>query len=424
MSAAHVSDVLELARVAELGEPVPLDVVPLFESLDALAGAGLILDELLSDPAYARHLATRGRAQEVMLGYSDSTKESGSLAASWALYRAQADLVAVAARHDVAVTLFHGRGGAIGRGGGPMTRAILAQPPGSLGGGHKVTEQGEVIAARYSNQAIARRQLQQLTYAVLVGSTPEHEARAAAAQDRWSSVMDELAELARVAYRALVWDDPEFETFFGAATPIAELSALNLGSRPAARGASPGAGGPPPLATIRAIPWVFAWSQSRANVPGWYGIGTALASYRRKHADDAHEQLTTMYREWPFFASVIDNAEMVLAKADMQVARGYAALVSDKRLARRIWTSIEREFDRTVAELLIVTGRSRLLESMPILRRSIDLRNPYVDSLSELQVRLLARLRALPADDPGRGRLLALVQQTVSGVAAGVQNTG
>jgi phosphoenolpyruvate carboxylase len=235
--------------------------------------------------------------------------------------------------------------------------------------------------------------------------------------------MDELAELGRAAYRALVWDDPEFEAFFGAATPIAELSALNLGSRPAARGGL-GANGVPPLDTVRAIPWVFAWSQSRANVPGWYGLGTALASFRRRHGDGATRDLAAMYSEWRFFASVLDNSETILAKADMQVARGYASLVPDGRLARRIWGSIEREFERTVAELMAVTGRERLLQSMPVLRRSIDLRNPYVDSLSELQVRLLRRLRALPPDDPGRARLLALVQQTVSGVAAGVQNTG
>ena len=412
----------EFARDASSPSPVHLDVVPLFETLDSLRQAGPIMHALLCHPEYGRHLTERGWRQEVMLGYSDSNKESGFLAASWALYRAQEDLVAVARRHGVELTLFHGRGGAIGRGGGPANRAILAQAPGSLDGRLKVTEQGEVIAAHYSNPTIAQRQLEQMTNAVLTASAPEHEARVAAAAERWAPVIDELADLARRHYRALVWDDPAFEAFFHAATPIAELSALKIGSRPAARDHDGGTS-LPPVESLRAIPWVFAWSQSRAALPGWYGLGAALSGYRSRHGERAVEELGRMYREWPFFASVLDNAELILTRADMQVARSYAELAQGDE-ARRIWDRIEDEYGRSVSELLAVTGRSRLLDAMPVLQRIVELRNPYVDSLSELQVRMLARLRALPVDHPDRAALLAVVQLTVSGVAAGLQTTG
>ncbi|MDQ3870737.1 MAG: phosphoenolpyruvate carboxylase, partial [Chloroflexota bacterium] len=451
MAERDVLDVLELARratdgsspsgdgarapsgaLADDGSPPPrdgppsgavhLDVVPLFETLDSLRQAGPIMEELFCHPEYGRHLTERGWRQEVMLGYSDSNKESGFLAASWALYRAQEELVAVARRHGVGLTLFHGRGGAIGRGGGPTNRAILAQAPGSLDGRLKVTEQGEVIAAHYSDATIAQRQLEQMTSAVLTASTPEHEARVAAAAERWAPVIEELADLARRAYRALVWDDPSFEAFFRAATPIAELSALKIGSRPAARDQDAGTS-VASLESLRAIPWVFAWSQSRAGLPGWYGLGAALAGYRQRHGKGAVVELGRMYREWPFFASVLDNAELMLTRADMQVARSYAELAAGEE-ARRIWKRIEEEYRRSVTELLAVTGRDRLLDAMPVLQRIVELRNPYVDSLSELQVRMLARLRALRPDDPERAALLAVVQLTVSGVAAGLQGTG
>jgi phosphoenolpyruvate carboxylase len=245
-------------------------------------------------------------------------------------------------------------------------------------------------------------------------------------------ILAELAERSRQAYRAFVWDEPRFEAFFRAATPIGELSALSLGSRPAVRGKGT-ADGPvrPPAAptsaagleSLRAIPWVFAWSQSRANLPGWYGLGSALDAYRRAHGEGSLRRLGELYRAWPFFASVLDNAEMVLAKADLQVARRYASLAPDPA-TRRLWRRIKGEFDRSVSLLLDITGRAKLLDDMPVLRRAIDLRNPYVDSLSEIQVRLLARLRSLPPDDPERERLLRLVHLTVNGVAAGLQNTG
>jgi phosphoenolpyruvate carboxylase len=419
-----VTDVLALARIAtDTGGSLPvLDVVPLFETSEALAGSGSILDAILRDPGYRAHLAARGDRQEVMLGYSDSNKESGFLAAAWMLHGAQDVLAEVARTHGVELTLFHGRGGAIGRGGGPANRAILGSAPGSDDGRLKLTEQGEVIAANYADPAIARRHLEQLTGAVLIASTPEHDQATRRALRAGAPLMDELAATARAAYRSLVHDDPGFAAFFRDVTPIAELSDLRLGSRPAARGRT-GRIEAPPIDALRAIPWTFAWSQARINLPGWYGLGTALEAYRAGHGDAGVADVARLYRDWPFLASVLDNAEMILAKADMGVARRYAGLARGDD-AERYWAAIEAEFHRTVTELLRVTGRARLLDGAPVLQRSIGLRNPYVDSLSELQVRLLRRLRALPADDPDRGRVLRLVQASVNGVAAGLQNTG
>jgi phosphoenolpyruvate carboxylase len=346
------------------------------------------------------------------------------------LHRAQEALVAVARARDVELTLFHGRGGAIGRGGGPANRAILGGAPGSVDGRLKLTEQGEVVAANYTDPAIARRHLEQLTGAALVASTPEHDTAAAAALADGGPLLDELAATAREAYRRLVHDDPGFAAFFRDVTPIAELSDLRIGSRPVARGGGRSTGHsagrdaePPSIDALRAIPWTFAWSQSRINLPGWYGLGTALAAHRERHGERGTAEIARLYRTWPFLRSVLDNAEMILAKADMGVARRYAALAADPDGARR-WAAIEAEYHRTVAELLRVTGRERLLDGAPVLQRSIGLRNPYVDSLSELQVRLLRRLRALAPDDPERVAVLRLVQLSVNGVAAGLQNTG
>jgi phosphoenolpyruvate carboxylase len=416
-----------------------LDVVPLFESADALGSCAEILDTLLTHPIYRAHLATRDERQEVMLGYSDSNKESGFLAANWMLHRAQVDLVEVARRRGIDLTIFHGRGGAIGRGGGPTNRAIRALAPGSLGGRLKVTEQGEVIAAHYADPAIARRELEQMVNGVLTASVSENDARLIEVAAAGAPIMDELAERARIAYRALVWDEPGFTGFFRDATPIAELSALRLGSRPAARGragrqdadadgrATPGDDGHSPgltdLTDLRAIPWVFAWSQARLDLPGWYGLGTALDGYRVDHGERALDELGRLYRQWPFFASILDNAESILARVDLAVAHRYARLARGAE-AERFWATIEQEHRRSVGLLLRIAGRERLLDATPALQRSLELRNPYVDSLSDLQVRLLGRLRAIDADDPERGRLLRLVQLTVNGVAAGLRNTG
>ncbi len=473
-----VRAVLELAAIADPagGLADRIDVVPLLESLDTLDGAGALLRALLRAPWYRGHLARRGGRQEVMLGYSDSNKESGFLSAAWALHRAQAALAEVAAAEGVELTLFHGRGGAIGRGGGPTNRAILAMAAGSVRGRLKLTEQGEVIAAHYGNPAIALRQLEQATHAVIGASIPEHDQRVAAAAARWSAVMDELAAAARAAYRALVWDEPALAAYFAAATPISEIAGLNIGSRPTARAgtataaatparpeetatgadrpSSPAPAGasaerstptsaraaPDPSAlaparavaagpgssldALRAIPWVFAWSQSRAFVPGWYGLGSAFDAFLERHGAGGLQTLRRMYAAWPFFASTLDNAELVLAKVDLGVAASYAGLARDVPGADRIWAAIRGEYGRSVAGVLAVTGRTRLLDGSPVLQHSIELRNPYVEPLSEVQVRLLARLRGLPPGDPSRDRLQRVIRLTVNGVAAGLQGTG
>ena len=361
--------------------------------------------------------------QEVMLGYSDSTKESGSLAAAWLLYRAQEQLVDAARTHGIELTLFHGRGGAIGRGGGPMTRAILAQ---AAGLGLRPAEdhragRGHRRSLRQSRDRAAPPRATDVRDGRGVDARPR---RHRVARRRWPEPPSSTSLPPRrvTRFRALVWEDADFDDYFRAATPIAELSNMRIGSRPASR-RSPSAPREQSLASMRAIPWVFAWSQSRANLPGWYGTGAALAAFRRKHGKGGLARLQELYASWPFFASVLDNTEMILAKADMSVAERYASL-AEPSLAERIWPRVRGEFDLTAEQILAITGRPRLLDNMPVLQRSIELRNPYVDALSELQVHLLGELRALEPDDPAREELLRLVQLTISGVAAGLQNTG
>jgi phosphoenolpyruvate carboxylase len=444
-----VAAVLQLARCAAEPEPFSrpapalddlppglpsLDVVPLLESADALAGATELLDGLLADDAYRAHLRERGDAQEVMLGYSDSSKESGFLAANWLLYRAQEALVASARGHGIRLTLFHGRGGALGRGGGPANRAILAQAPGSVDGRLKFTEQGEVIAAHYADPAIAQRHLEQVTSAALLASTPEHDRATADAAEAGRATMTELTAISRTAYRSLV-ERPAFAAFFRAATPIDLIAGLGLGSRPTARpaaraGAARSGGGAVPrpadtddVGALRAIPWVFAWSQARANLPGWYGLGTALEAITERGGREIVDQLGGLYRRWPFFASVLDNAELSLAKADLGTFRRYADLAHGAE-ATAIRGMIEAEFARSVRLLLLVTGRDRLLAGHPTLARSIDLRNPYVDALSAVQVELLGRLRAPDVSPADEVALRTVIGVTINGIAAGLQNTG
>ncbi len=438
-SPGDVAAVLELARAAALPAPFggaawpgadlpaalpDLDVVPLLESADALAGAGTFLEALLGDRAYRAHLRGRGDAQEVMLGYSDSSKESGPLAATWLLYRAQEALVATARRHGVTVTLFHGRGGAIGRGGGPANRAILAQAPGSVGGHLKFTEQGEVVAAHYADGSIAQRHLEQVAAAVLLASTPEHEGATATAASLGTATMTELAAISRAAYRSLL-DMPGFAEFFRGVTPIDLIAGLGLGSRPATRPGRAAAAGEfrPDLAALRAIPWVFAWSQARVNLPGWYGLGTGLEAFTNRGGRQAVAHLATLYQRWPFFASVLDTAELSLAKADLGTFHRAAALV-DGPGAAAIRALIEAEYARSVRLLLLVTGRDRLLAGDPTLARAIELRNPYVDALSAVQIELLGRLRDAGRQPAEVDALRPIIGATINGIAAGLQNTG
>jgi phosphoenolpyruvate carboxylase len=404
---------------------VALDVVPLFESSDALTGAAEIIETLLADPRYRRHLAARGDRQEVMLGYSDSNKESGFLAAVWMLYRAQARLAEVAKRHDVELTLFHGRGGAIGRGGGPTNRAILAQAPRSIDGRFKMTEQGETVAANYANLAIAEHHLGLVGSAVVVASTQEHDECVDEVDARGEAAMDELAGLAGRAYRSLVYEEPGFERFFRAVTPVAELSTMALGSRPARRGAA-GDGASQArsgIESLRAIPWVFSWSQARIGLPAWYGLGSALEGYEQSHGPGSLDQVSDLYRDWPFLTSAFDNAELILGRSEPKIARLYVELAAGGD-GVRLWDRIIDEYERSIRLLARVTGRTGLLEAEPVASRSIRLRRPYIDPLSHIQVRFLARLRSLPIDDPDRERFRRLVQLTVNGVAAGLQNTG
>jgi len=398
-----------------------VDVVPLLESAAAIRAAGQIVGTLLADPAYRAHLAARGGRQEVMLGYSDSNKESGFVASTWMLHRAMADLVKAAGAAGVPLTLFHGRGGAIGRGGGPTHRAILAQPPGSVAGHLKLTEQGEVIAARYANPAIALRGLEQLAAAALLASLP---GRADTVGVSAEEAMDELAGTARRAYHDLVWEDPDFPAVFARITPIDAIADLRLASRPAAREvAGPGvSGGRAPLEALRAIPWVFAWSQARVALPGWYGLGTALEEFAGRHGEAGLDQLRVLHATWPFFRSLLQLAELALARTDIAVGRRHALLAGDA--GRTIWGRIEAEHQRTVRLLLAVVGREQLLDGLPEVRRSIDRRTADLAVLSDLQVLLLGRLRGDRSAEPGASALRRLVQLTISGIAAGIQATG
>src|SRR6516165_4034467 len=386
-SAGDVAAVYRLARYAVRSGPPPvLDVVPLFESGEDLRNATRVLDEMLGLEPVAERLAARGRQVEVMLGYSDSAKELGPVSATLALYDAQERLTGWAADHDVRLTLFHGRGGALGRGGGPAGRAVLAQAPGSVDGRFKVTEQGEVIFARYGNPVIAQRHLEQVTSAVLLASAPGAAESSHAQALRFRPVADRMAAASLAAYRGLV-EAPGFAEWLARISPLEELSRLRIGSRPARRG-----GSATDLAELRAIPWVFAWAQTRLNLPGWYGLGSGLAAV----LDDLGglDEARRAYQGWPLLTVLLENAEMSLAKTDRQMAARHLALGGRDDLS----VLVLAEYDLTRRLLLEVTGHERLLANRPVLSRAVTLRDPYVDALSYLQLRALAGLRAGPQD--------------------------
>jgi phosphoenolpyruvate carboxylase len=396
-------DIAAVFSLAEQAGP-DLEVVPLFETVEDLRAATGVLDGMAELEPVRRQLKRTGRL-EVMLGYSDSTKEVGPVSASLALYEAQVNLVRWAAHRGVGLTLFHGRGGALGRGGGPANRAIRAQAPGSIAGHFKVTEQGEVVFARYSNPAIARRHLEQVASAVLMSSIDVDEV-ARKAQDRFHELGNQVEAPAKAAYRGLV-ESPGFEEWFSRVSPVDELGRLRLGSRPARRSQSDR------LEDLRAIPWVFAWSQMRLNVPGWYGLGSGMAG-----ADPA--ELRDAYAEWPLFNVLIDNAEMSLAKTDRRIAQRYLALGDRQDLSDQVLA----EYDLTVDRVLAVTGHRRLLENHRVLSLAVELRNPYVDALSHIQLHALEALRGEAVERVERERLEQVLLVTVNGVAAGLQNTG
>ncbi len=405
-SPADVVAVMALARLADPSGALVLDVVPLFESRTDLAAAPGVLDGLLELPGWRRWLEARGGRLEVMLGYSDATKDAGFLAANLALYRAQGALASWARDHGVQLTIFHGRGGAVGRGGGPAGRAIRGQAPGSVDGRFKVTEQGEVMFARYGNPTIGLRHLEQVVSAVLQAPS----ASPGALSGEFEAEAALMGEASEAAYRELV-GSPGFADFFAAVSPLSEIGELRIGSRPGRRAGSPG------LASLRAIPWVFAWAQTRVNLPGWYGLGSGLAAVADRFGAD---RLRRMDRKWPFFKSMLENAEMSLAKADPLIAGLYLSRGDRPDLVARL----REEFRLTRRQVTIATGHERMLAGRPVLRRAVDLRNPYVDALSFLQLRFLGEVRTSRAGPESEGRLLDLVLQTVNGVAAGLQNTG
>jgi phosphoenolpyruvate carboxylase len=416
--AADVLAVLLMARWT--GSAGGLQIVPLFETLADLEAAPRILSDLFGLDVYRRHLADCGDEQMVMVGYSDSNKDGGYLAANWALYRAQESIAQVCRDHGIKLMLFHGRGGSIARGGGPANRAIRAQPSGTVGGRFRLTEQGEIIAARYADLDLAHRHLEQVVHAVLLASAPPGVAPGGAVPPTWRKAMQTMSAAAWQCYRSLVYETLGFADFWQAATPIAEIAHLHIGSRPSARPKSkkPGA---PDIAAMRAIPWVFSWMQSRYNLPGWYGLGSGL----QIQAGISLSLLQDMYMAWPFFRTLLDNVEMSLLKADMDIAALYAELVADRGLAEFILTTIRAEYDRTRSAVLSVTGHRQLLDGDPVIQRSVALRNPYVDPLNYIQVETLRRLRALPdAEGPEAEDLWQVMVVTVNGIAAGLRNTG
>ncbi len=414
------SDLLEVAvLLKEVGllqpwrDHLAVEIVPLFETIADLEAAPAIMAQVWQLPQYRRWLEARGHRQEIMLGYSDSNKDGGYVTSNWALYRAQQKLVAVAAEHGVRLRLFHGRGGSVGRGGGPSYQAILAQPRGAVAGQLKLTEQGEVIAAKYGHPELGRRNLEVLAAATIEASLLGRDG--SAPEVAFETVMEELSQRAFRAYRALVYETEGFETFFWEATVIEEIAHLNIGSRPASRTASRR------IEDLRAIPWVFSWSQARIMLPGWFGFGSAVESWIAE--GDAEERLMLlkrMAREWPFFATLLSNMDMVLGKSDLAIAARYVELVRDQALAQRIFARIRDEWARSARWLLAITEQAELLDSNPLLKRSVRNRFPYIDPLHLVQVELLRRHRA-GEDDP---RLRLGIHLSINGIAAGLRNSG
>jgi phosphoenolpyruvate carboxylase len=416
-----VSDMLEVAvLLKEVGlldvsgsqAYAPVRIVPLFETIDDLQRGSSILEQALDLPVYRALVSARGDSQEVMLGYSDSNKDGGYLAANWALYRAELDLVESARKTGIRLRLFHGRGGTVGRGGGPSYDAIRAQPPGAVRGSLRITEQGEVIAAKYAEPQIAHRNLETLLAATLEASLLDIEGLGDAAGPAYD-VLDDIAARAQRSYAELVHETPGFVEYFKASTPVSEIGALNIGSRPTSRKPTTS------ISDLRAIPWVLAWSQSRVMLPGWYGTGTAFEDWINQ-GDGRLEVLRDLYQRWPFFRTVLSNMAQVLAKSDMGLAAHYSELVDDTELRRRVFDKIVAEHTRTIRMHKLITGQDDLLADNPALARSEFNRFPYLEPLNHLQVELLRRYRSGDDDElVQRGILL-----TMSGLATALRNSG
>ncbi|MDR2188189.1 MAG: phosphoenolpyruvate carboxylase [Azonexus sp.] len=415
-----VSDLLELALLLkEAGllrpgaEPrLDVNIIPLFETIEDLQKSAATMDALLALPVYRQMLASRQNEQEIMLGYSDSNKDGGFLTSGWALYQAEIELSRVCRRHGVRLRLFHGRGGSVGRGGGPSYHAILAQPAGAVSGQIRLTEQGEVIAAKYGNPDSGRRNLEVLLAATLEASLTDHENKIEPAE-RFHAVMDELSARAFAAYRHLVYETPGFADYFRQSTVVSEIADLNIGSRPASRKASDR------IEDLRAIPWVFSWAQCRLMLPGWYGFGAAVDGYLQQ-TPDGLTTLRRMVKAWPFFKSLLSNMDMVLAKTDLAIASRYAELVTDASLREPIFSRICDEWRLTRRHLLAILEQDDFLADNPLLKRSLQLRLPYMDPLNHLQVELLKRHRAGATDE----RMARGIHLTINGIASGLRNSG
>jgi phosphoenolpyruvate carboxylase len=419
--ADDVSDLLELALLLkEAGLLLPgekpqlaMNLIPLFETIDDLRRCGETMDALFSLPYYRKLLESRNDTQEVMLGYSDSNKDGGFLTANWELYKAELELVRVFERHGVDLRLFHGRGGSVGRGGGPSYYGILAQPPGSVNAQIRLTEQGEVIASKYSDPEIGRRNLETLVAATMEATLLSHDSLGYK-EAEYFAVMEELSGYAYAAYRGLVYETPHFNRFFRDCTPIGEIADLNLGSRPASRKKSDR------IEDLRAIPWVFSWAQCRMMLPGWYGVGSAINQYLRRAGDDGLARLKDMYRVWPFFQSMLSNMDMVMSKTDLGIAARYASLVNNRALMSAIFDRIEAEWQGARDALLAITEQTDFLAANPTLARSFRNRTPYIDPLNHLQVELLRRYREGDADEAVK----RAIHLTINGIAAGLRNSG
>jgi len=416
-----VSDMLELALMLQqvnlLGggtDPqLHINIIPLFETIEDLRGCGPIMDDLFAIPYYRKLLSKRGNTQEVMLGYSDSNKDGGYVTANWELYKAELELVKVFNKYGIELRLFHGRGGTVGRGGGPSYAAILAQPPGSVNGQIRITEQGEVISSKYSNPEIGRRNLETLV-AATVEATLLHHHGADSAMPECHRIMEALSLDAFAAYRKLVYETPGFTDYFFTATPIREIAELNIGSRPSSRKPSNR------IEDLRAIPWVFSWGLSRTLLPGWFGFGSAVNRFIEREGQAGLEQLQAMYKDWTFFKGLLSNMDMVLSKTDMGIAASYSELVEDVALRDSIFNAIKQEREETIKMLFAVTGNTVLLQDNPMFVRSLLTRMPYIDPLNHLQVALLAHHRA--GDDSELTK--RAIHLTINGIATGLRNSG
>lgn len=408
-AAADVLTVLLLARWG--GCKTLPSITPLFEVIQDLKDAPAILEQLFALDFYREHLRSQNNEQMVMIGYSDSNKDGGYVMANWCLYQAQEEITRVAAKYDIKLTIFHGRGGTIARGGGPANNAIRAQPSGSINGRFRVTEQGEIIASRYANPGLAHRHLEQIASAVILASAPHRKEEPVPA--KWRETMEKISHAGFRTYRSLVYETPGFIEFWESATPLDEIKRLQIGSRPASR-AKAGA-----VNQIRAIPWVFSWMQSRFNLPSWYSLGSGL------EAVDDLPLLQEMYDGWLFFRTLLNNSEISLLKADMDVSALYVSLVPDKKIANEIFSTIRAEYDRTRDSVLRISRHEALLDLEPVTRQAVQLRNPYVDPLNYIQVETLRRLRSLADEESGEAKALHEVMAlTINGIAAGLRNTG